>query len=143
MKTLVGLFASSALFGLCACVVYWFSSHDRGGALLLGFMTVALSWAAGYAFVAERGAKLAGDDPQLQHKERAGEAVTLVTKESPWPFLLALSILWFLIGVIWSDFLLVTGIALMLLCLWRLGAESARVGAERVPDEEGREQGFT
>jgi hypothetical protein len=54
-----------------------------------------------------------------------------VTKESPWPLLLAVSILWMLIGLFWSDFLLFTGLGAILLSLWRLGAESARVGPEK------------
>lgn len=143
MKTLVSLFLSSSAFGASICAVYWFSSHDRGGALLLGFMSIGLAWAAGYAIVAERNARLAGDDPQLQHKERAGEDVGIVTKESAWPACLAFSVLWLLTGIIWSDFLLFTGLAGVLLCLWRLAAESARVGQERIVDDEGQEQQFT
>ena len=143
MKTFVALFGSSSLFGMAASAVYWFSSHDRGGSLLLGFMCIGLAWAAGYAAIAERESNLAGDDPHLAHVDRAGEEVTLITKESPWPICLAFSILWLLIGVVWSDFMLVTGIAAMLACLCRLGAESARVGHERVPDTEGHEQPFT
>ena len=127
MKTLVGLFLSSSAFGATICLVYWFSSHDRGGSLLLGFMSIGLGWAAGYALVAERDSDLAGDDPWLQQKERAGEDLGIVTKESAWPICLAFSVLVLLIGVIWSDFLLFAGLAAMLLCFWRLGAESARV----------------
>ncbi|HEV3153342.1 MAG TPA: cytochrome c oxidase subunit 4 [Candidatus Baltobacteraceae bacterium] len=127
MKTLVGLFLSSSAFGATICLVYWYSSHDRGGSLLLGFMSLGLAWAAGYAILAERNSKIAGDDPQLQHKERAGEDLGVVTKESAWPICLAFSVLVLLIGVVWSDFLLFAGLAGMLLCFWRLGAESARV----------------
>lgn len=139
MKTFVGFFGATAVFAVSICVVYWFASHDRGGALLLGFMCVALAFAAGYAFFAEKNAALEGDEPQLQHKEAAGEDITIVTKESPWPVLLAFSILWMLVGLLWSDFMLFTGLAAMLLCLWRLGAESARVGHERIMTEEGPE----
>lgn len=127
MKTYAALFASSALFGLAISIVYWFSAHDRGTTLLLGFMTIALTWAAGFSLIGERKANLSGDDPNLQHKEVAGEQVTLVTKESPWPICLAFSILWLFIGVIWSDFMIFSGIVAILLCLWRLGGESARV----------------
>ena len=127
MKTLVALFLSSSAFGAAICGVYWFSSHDRGGSLLLGFMSIGLAWAAGYAIVAERDSHLAGDDPQMQHKERAGEDLGIVTKQSAWPICLAFSVLWMLVGVIWSDFLIFTALAAILLCVWRLGAESARV----------------
>lgn len=139
MKTFVGLFLSSAVFGAVISIIYWFSSHEYAGTLMLGFMFCGLAFAAGYAMLAERHAELDGDDKQLQHKEAAGEDLGVVTKESAWPPLLALSILWFLIGLIWSDFMLFTGIAAMLLCLWRLGAESARVGHVRVFTKEGPE----
>ncbi|HKU66700.1 MAG TPA: cytochrome c oxidase subunit 4 [Candidatus Baltobacteraceae bacterium] len=139
MKTFVALFLSSAGFAAAAAIVYWFASHEYAGTLFLGFMCCALAFAAGYAIIFERGAKLAGDDPDLRQREAAGEDVGIVTKESAWPPLLALSVLWFFIGLIWSDFMIFTGIAAMLLCLWRLGAESARVGHQRVPTEDGPE----
>jgi 4-hydroxybenzoate polyprenyltransferase len=128
MKVFVGLFLTSGVFGLIIAIVYWFASHEYAGTLLLGFMFFGLSFAAGYAMIAERNADIPGDDPQRQLKEAAGEDVGIVTKESAWPTALAFSILLFFIGLIWSDFLLFTGLAAMLLCLWRLGAESARAG---------------
>lgn len=137
MKVFVGLFLSSAIFGLVIAIIYWFSSHEYAGTLLLGFMFFALSFAAGYAMVAERDAQLPGDDPEHQHKESAGEDVGIVTKESAWPPALAFSILLFFIGLVWSDFLLFAGIAAMLLCLWRLGAESARAGHYSIETKEG------
>jgi hypothetical protein len=137
MRTFVGLFMSSAVFGAAISIIYWFASHEYAGALLLGFMFCGLAFAAGYAMLAERDAEIQGDDPQRQHKEAAGEDVGIVTKESAWPTALAFSILWFFIGLVWSDFLLFTGLAAMLFCLWRLGAESARVGHYDVMTKEG------
>lgn len=137
MKTFIGLFASSAVFGASISIIYWFSSREYAGTLLLGFMFCGLVFAAGYAKMAESEADLAGDDPQRQHKETAGEDVGIVTKESAWPTALAVSILLFFIGLVWSDFLLVAGIVAILLCLWRLGAESARAGHRTVLTQEG------
>jgi hypothetical protein len=131
MKVFVGLFLSSAVFGLAIAVVYWFASHEYAGTLLLGFMFFGLAFAAGYAIFAERHAEIQGDDPERQHKEAGGEDVGIVTKDSAWPTALAFSILMFFIGLVWSDFLLFAGLAAMLLCLWRLGAESARVGVAK------------
>ena len=127
MKSFITLFFSSAAFGAVAAIVYWFSSHEIVGTLLLGLMALGLSFAAGYALLAEREANIAGDQDTLQHKETAGEVLGIVTKESAWPILLAFAILWLLVGVVWSSFMIVTGVAAMLLILWRLGAESARV----------------
>ena len=137
MRVFVGLFSSSAIFGLVSAVIYWFSSREYAGTLLLGFMFFGLSFAAGYAMIAERNAELPGDDPERQHIESAGEDVGIVTKESAWPTALAFSILLFFIGLVWSDFLLFAGIAAMLLCLWRLGAESARAGHDVIRTKEG------
>lgn len=139
MKTFAGLFLSSAAFAASISIVYWFSSHDYAGTLMLGFMCIGLGFAAGYALLAEREARLAGDDGQLAQKEAAGEDVGIFTKESAWPPLLAFSILWLFIGLFWSDFMIFTGLAAILLCLWRLGAESARVGHETVITEDGPE----
>lgn len=139
MKTFVGLFLSSAGFAAAAAIVYWYASHEYAGTVLLGFMFCALTFAAGYAMIAERNAHLAGDDPQLDQKEAAGEDLGIFTKETAWPAVLAFSILWTLIGLVWSDFLIFTGLAAILLCLWRLAAESARVGHERIWTEDGPE----
>lgn len=139
MKTFVGLFLSSAGFAAAAAIVYWYASHEYAGTFLLGFMFCALTFAAGYAMIAERNAHLAGDDPQLDQKEAAGEDLGIFTKETAWPAVLAFSILWTLIGLVWSDFLIFTGLAAILLCLWRLAAESARVGHERIWTEDGPE----
>ncbi|HLI95103.1 MAG TPA: cytochrome c oxidase subunit 4 [Candidatus Baltobacteraceae bacterium] len=139
MKTFVALFLSTAAFAAAACIIYWFSSHEYAGTLFLGFMCCALGFAAAYAIFFERNARLAGDDPQVDQKERSGEDVGIVTKATPWPVVLAFSVAWLFIGLIWSDFMIFTGIAAILLCCWRLAAESARVGHERVWTEDGPE----
>jgi hypothetical protein len=127
VKSFIALFGGSAAFGAVAATVYWFSSHEYAGTILLGLMALGLSFAAGYALLAEKEANLAGDSGNLQHKETAGEDLGIFTKESAWPILLAFAILWLLIGVVWSPFMTYSGLAAMLLILWRLGAESARV----------------
>lgn len=137
VKTFAGLFCSSSAFGAAISIVYWFSSREYGGTLMLGLMAMALAFAAGYTWLAEKDAQIAGDDPDLQHKEAAGEDLGIVTKESAWPILLAFSILWFLVGLLWSDFMIVTGAIAILLIAWRLGAESARISFRRIPAGDG------
>ncbi len=139
LKTFVALFASSSVFGLTIAVVYWFSSHERAGTFLLGFMFLALAFAAGYSYLSERNANLAGDDENVTPHDRAGEDLGIVTKSTPWPILLAFSIFILVLGTIWSDFLLFAGLGAALLCLWRLGAESARTGYKHIETEEGPE----
>lgn len=139
MKVFVGLFLSSAIFSCSICVVYWFSSEDYAGTLLLGLMTIALTFAASFAMIKDRTARLAGDNPDLQHKQAAGDDLGIFTKESAWPPILALGICILLIGITWSDFLIFVGAAVMLLSLWRLGAESARVSQRWIEKEDGSE----
>jgi len=127
MKAFIALFFSSATFGAVAAIVYWFSSREIIGTLMLGLMALGLSFAAGYALLAERNAHLSGDEEAVQHKETAGEILGLFTKESAWPILLAFAILALLVGVVWSPFVAAPGLGAMLLILWRLSAESARV----------------
>lgn len=139
MKTFVGLFLSSAVFGAVISIVYWFSSHEYAGTLMLGLMFMALTFASAYAVLQERRAHLAGDDKSMKHKDAAGDDLGIVTKESPWPLLFALSVLVLFIGVVWSDFLIFLGVVCMLLCLWRLGAESARISGEPARSQDGSE----
>ncbi|MFN2448750.1 MAG: cytochrome c oxidase subunit 4 [Candidatus Baltobacteraceae bacterium] len=140
MKTLIGLFLSSMTFSGAIALVYWFSSHEPAGTFLLGFMFLGFAWAAGYTRLAEKGSQLAGDDKKLDPGGRAGEDLGIVTKETPWPMLLACSILVLFIGVVWSGFLVGAGLGAALLCLWRLGAESARTGTKTIVTEEGTEK---
>ena len=97
------------------------------GTALLGIMTAAMFFTAGYAVIAERNAHVAGDSDDLSNKDVAGEDLGIFTIESAWPILVALSAAFTLVGLIWSPVLAGAGLVAMLLCLWRLGAESARV----------------
>lgn len=127
MKSFVGLFGFAALFGLAIAVAYWFIAHEEGaGTALLGFMFAALAFATGYAVLAERDADLEGDDPNATRERAAGVDLGVFTTETPYPILIALCALALLTGVLWSPLLAVAGLIGMLLCFWRLGAESAR-----------------
>ena len=127
MKSFVAIFAVAALFGLAIAVTYYFVAHKEGaGTALLGFMTAALTFAAGYALVAERDANLEGDDPNESVADAAGTDVGIFTTQTPYPFLIALFTLAILTGVLWSPLVAIAGLIGMILCFWRLGAESAR-----------------
>lgn len=122
---------SSAAFGIAIAVVYWFSSHDPTGTVLLGLMTAALIFTAGYALVAERHADLDSDDEAATTQSAAGEVLGVFTTRSAYPILVALCAAFFLFGVIWAPLLSVLSLAGLILCLWRLGAESARTRSEK------------
>ncbi|HEX3672376.1 MAG TPA: cytochrome c oxidase subunit 4 [Candidatus Cybelea sp.] len=127
MKTFVALFGTSAAFGCAIAVAYFFVAHEEGaGTALLGFMAAALCFTALYAVVAERDADLEGDDPRETGADVAGEDLGIFTSESAYPILIAVCTLALLTGMLWSPLLGIAGLIGMLLCLWRLGAESAR-----------------
>ena len=127
MRVFVWLFVSAALFGVAIAVAYWFIAHrEAAGTALLGIMAAALAFTAGYAIVAERDARLEGDDPAESNEAVAGEDLGVFTIRTAYPVLIALCTLALLTGMIWSPLLGVAGLVGLLLCLWRLGAESAR-----------------
>ncbi len=127
MKSFVGLFGISAVFGGAVAIAYFFIAHEEGaGSALLGIMTAALSLAALYAVVAERDADLEGDYPNKRNEEVVGEDLGIFTTETPYPVLIAVSALATMTGALWSPLLGIAGLIGMLLCFWRLGAESAR-----------------
>ncbi len=127
MKSFVGLFGFSAAFGCAVAIAYFFIAHEEGaGTALLGIMAAALSFAALYAVVAERDANLEGDYPNERNEDVAGEDLGIFTTETPYPILIAVSALAMMTGMLWSPLLGIAGLIGMLLCFWRLGAESAR-----------------
>lgn len=127
MKTFVGLFFTSTGFGLAILIAYWFTAHEETtGSVLLAIMTVALAFAASYAVAAERNAHIDGDGEELTPRDVSGEDIGVFTTHSAYPILLALSSLFMLIGVLYAPLLAFVASIAMILCLWRLGAESAR-----------------
>ncbi|MBV9648194.1 MAG: cytochrome c oxidase subunit 4 [Candidatus Eremiobacteraeota bacterium] len=121
----MALLLISGAFGVAIAVAYWLIAHEETtGTALLGIMSAALFFAASYAIIAERNANLAGDVPEPQTAE-APEDLGIFTTHSPWPILVALCALGALSGVLWSPFLAVVSLCALLLCLWRLGRESA------------------
>jgi hypothetical protein len=127
VKTFVWLFISSAIFGLAIGATYWWIAHEEStGTVLLGIMTAAFLFAAGYALVAERDAHLAGDGPETTPREVAGEDLGTFTTASAYPILIACTALLTLLGLLWSPPLCAAALLTLILILWRLAAESAR-----------------
>ena len=128
MKTFVGLFLCSAGFGFVIAVSYWFIAHEETtGTVLLGIMTAALVFAASYAVIAERNANLDGDRDDERNADAAGEDLGVFSTSSAWPILIAFASVFALCGAFWSPLLCAAGFIAVILALWRMGAESARV----------------
>jgi uncharacterized membrane protein HdeD (DUF308 family) len=127
MKSLVAVFGVSALFGLTIEVVYAVvARREASGMALLGIMTIALAFAALYAYFAEREAKLEGDDEDAEPPSWAGDDLGVYTSKSAWPILLSACVGLGLLALLWSPVIAALVLVAFLLCLWRLGAESAR-----------------
>jgi hypothetical protein len=128
MKTFIVFFLASAMFGGVTGLVYWFVAHEEAtGTVLLGCMEAALAFTAAYAVIAEKESELPGDNPDERAEEVAGEDLGVFTSYSAWPVLVAVTSLATLVGMLWSPLIGFSGLIGLVLCLWRLGAESARV----------------
>lgn len=127
MKTFVAVFCSSAVFGVVILATYLVvAKAEPAGTVLLGVLAVALIFAMTYAIFAERDANLEGDDKHATMQEWAGDDLGVYTPQSAWPFLVAVSVALMLLGLLWSPLIGLLALVALLLCLWRLGAESAR-----------------
>ncbi len=124
MKIGRDLFVSSAVFGIVIAVIYWFSSRNSGGTILLGVMAAALAFAAGYMTIAERNARLIGDRGNATNADAAGERIGIFTSASPWPITVAFGAYLTLMGLVLLPALSAFGLALLLFGLLRLGRES-------------------
>lgn len=118
---------ASAGFGIAIATIYFTNSHEPIGTVLLGIMAAALLFAAGYAVLAERDADLDGDRESEGPADAAGEDLGIFTTHSAWPILIAVSVLFVLIGALWSPLVAALAIISLVLCLWRMGRESNRI----------------
>ena len=125
MKTAIGLFAFSALFGAAIALTYWLIAREPTGTILLGLMAAALSFTAAYALLAERRAQVEGDTEAALPVE---DDLGVFTPHSVWPIFIAFASAMSLIGLLWSPLLGLIATAAAIACTWRLGAESARTG---------------
>lgn len=118
------LFVSSGIFGIAIAVAYWFSSRNVDGVFLLGLMAVALTFAAGYMYIAEREARLIGDRSEATNADANGERLGVFTVSSPWPITVAFGAFVMLVGLAIFHALAAAGLAVMFFGLYRLGHES-------------------
>lgn len=127
MKSFVAVCLSSAVFAIVISVVYWFVAHrEPAGTLFLAVMAIALIFATLYAVFAERDADLEGDRENTTPPQWAGDDLGIFTPQSAWPILVAVCATFGLLGLLWSPLIAALALAALILCLWRLGAESAR-----------------
>lgn len=118
------LFVSSAIFGATIATVYWLCSRNLDGTILLGLMAAALSFAAGYMYVAEREARLIGDRSDATNADASGERLGVFTVATPWPLTLAFGVFIMLLGLAIFHALAYLGLVIVLFGVYKLGRES-------------------
>ncbi|HYK54722.1 MAG TPA: cytochrome c oxidase subunit 4 [Candidatus Eremiobacteraceae bacterium] len=124
MKSGIVLFISSAIFGILIAGIYWLSSRDPTGTVLLGIMAAALIFGACYMLLAERHADLSGDRPDAVPGDERGVRIGIFTTRSPWTIVCAAGgalIVWGL-AISWT--LTAAGFAVLAYAVARLIIES-------------------
>jgi hypothetical protein len=117
------VFLSSMTFGLVIAAVYWLTTHERVGTILLGLFGAGFAFVAAYLMVIRPKTRLDGDQMRAP-AEFAGETIGVFSLESPWPVLLAISTAALLIGIVLHPALAVLALLALFGTLWQLVRES-------------------
>ena len=123
MTIALRMFLSSMSFGIVVAAVYWFTTHENVGTILLGMVGAGFAFVAGYTMVIRPKSRLDGDE-QRAPSELAGETIGVFSLESPWPVVLACCTAGLLIGVVLHPMLAVLSLAALFVTLWQLVRES-------------------
>ncbi|GAC1660133.1 MAG: hypothetical protein NVS4B13_07860 [Candidatus Elarobacter sp.] len=117
------VFVSSMTVGLAVAALYWFTTRESVGTILLGLLGTGFAFVAGYLFVIRGKARVDGDE-QRAPAELAGETIGVFSLESPWPVLLACGTAALLIGIVLHPMLAVLAAIALVVTLWQLVRES-------------------
>ncbi|MEA2720138.1 MAG: Cytochrome c oxidase subunit [Candidatus Eremiobacteraeota bacterium] len=117
------VFTSSMAFGLGIAALYWFTTHENVGTILLGLFGAGFAFVAGYLLLIRGKARVDGDE-QRAPAELAGETIGVFSLESPWPIMLACCTAGLLIGVVLHPMLAFVALIALFVTLWQLVRES-------------------
>ncbi|MEA2688083.1 MAG: hypothetical protein QOD51_690 [Candidatus Eremiobacteraeota bacterium] len=123
MNTAMRVFTSSMAFGLGIAALYWFTTHENVGTILLGLFGAGFAFVAGYLLLIRGKARVDGDE-QRAPAELAGETIGVFSLESPWPIMLACCTAGLLIGVVLHPMLAFVALIALFVTLWQLVRES-------------------
>ena len=123
MTISIRLFAFAMAFGLFLAAVYWFDTRHAAGTVFLAMMGLGFIWVTSYLFVSRQETQYDGDEERAP-SELAGEQIGVVSRESPWPIVLAMATAALLIGVVLHPMLAAFGSLAFLIILWELARES-------------------
>jgi hypothetical protein len=126
MKPAAAVMAGLGLFLAPWTVVYWIAAHEHGGAIALLATVLALLLLGAYLFLqARRTGGRPEDDPDATPAEGAGEVGVFPTR-SPWPVVMGGGAAIIAFFGVFSRWLAVPGLVLLLLGAAGLAAESSR-----------------
>jgi cytochrome c oxidase subunit IV len=117
------VFLSSMTFGVAVAALYWFTTHENVGTILLGLFGAGFAFVAAYLIVIRPKTRLDGDE-QRAPAELAGETIGVFSLESPWPIVLACCTAALLIGVVLHPMLAAMAVIALFVTLWQLVRES-------------------
>ena len=117
------MFISSMTFGLAVAALYWLTTRENVGTILLGLFGAGFAFVAGYLRVIQPKTRLDGDEHRAP-SELAGETIGVFSLESPWPILLACCSAALLVGIVLHPMLAVFAIVALFVTLWQLVRES-------------------
>ena len=123
MNIAMRVFLSSMAFGLAIAALYWFTTHENVGTILLGLFGAGFAFVAAYLFVIRGKARVDGDEPRAP-AELAGETIGVFSLESPWPVVLAACTAALLIGIVLHPMLAALALVALFVTLWQLVRES-------------------
>ncbi|MGH9040236.1 MAG: aa3-type cytochrome oxidase subunit IV [Acidimicrobiia bacterium] len=125
MKPTATLIAGLGLFLIPWTVIYWLAAHEHGGATALLATVIALLFLAAYLAWAGRHTGDRPEDRDADPEEGAGE-VGVFPARSPWPAVLGVAAALTGFFLVFSRWLALTGLMLLLLALAGMAMESER-----------------
>jgi hypothetical protein len=126
MKPAAVVMAGLGLFLVPWTVVYWVAAHEHGGTIALLATVLALLFLGAYLFLqARRTGARPEDDPDPTPADGAG-VVGVFPTASPWPVVMGAGAAFVAFFGVFSRWLAVPGLLLLLLGAAGLAAESSR-----------------
>jgi Cytochrome c oxidase subunit IV len=119
----IRLFVSSTSFGLVTAAIYWATTREYVGTVLLGLFGIGFGFVSAYLAKIRRKTRLDGDSDRAP-AELAGERIGVFSLESPWPVLLAICTAALLIGIVLHPMLALLAAICFGATLWQLVRES-------------------
>lgn len=123
MTIALRMFLSSMTFGIVVAGLYYFTTWEKVGTILLGLFGAGFAFVAGYTRVIQPKTRLDGDEERAP-AEFAGETIGVFSLESPWPIVLACCTAALLVGIVLHPMLALVAFPALAVTLWQMVRES-------------------